>query len=63
MLDALEKAADVAVRVLGGGRPCRVAQAASVANDPFPAWLRPVVLARFVLATLGSALVLVLLRA
>lgn len=34
-----------------------------MANDPFPAWLRPVVLARFVLATLGSALVLVLLRA
>ncbi|MFJ3928208.1 hypothetical protein [Streptomyces sp. NPDC090022] len=33
----------------------------AAANTAFPAWLRPVVLTRFALATLGSALVLVLL--
>ncbi|MFJ6411151.1 hypothetical protein ACIQK9_37115 [Streptomyces hydrogenans] len=33
----------------------------AAANTAFPAWLRPLVLTRFALATLGSALVLVLL--
>ncbi|MFB4277439.1 hypothetical protein ACBJ59_19265 [Nonomuraea sp. MTCD27] len=51
----LRRSADPAVRGLDGGA---VADAAARA---FPAWLRPVILIRFALTTLGSLLVIVLL--
>ncbi|QES51746.1 hypothetical protein DEJ50_31735 [Streptomyces venezuelae] len=52
---AFAKSEDPAVRAVDA--PALIA----AANSGFPSWLRPLVLARFGLATVGSALVLVLL--
>lgn len=52
---AFARSADPAVRTVD--TPALMA----AANAPFPAWLRPLVLTRFALATLGSAVVLLLL--
>ncbi|MBB6345473.1 hypothetical protein ACWGH8_08520 [Nonomuraea muscovyensis] len=54
---ALSKSDDAAARAVDARRVI------AAASSGFPAWLRPLVLARFALTTLGSILVIVLLAA